>query len=89
MGKFRKKPVVIDAMQYDGTMQSADAIELWSEGQVVTSGERAFNTLDLTVLTREGAMLCSPGDYVIRGVMGEYYPCKPHIFVATYDPVEG
>jgi hypothetical protein len=42
----------------------------------------------LTILTLEGEMTASPGDYIITGVAGEKYPCKPQIFLATYEPVD-
>jgi hypothetical protein len=80
--KFRKKPVVIDAVRWDGT--NGDYICAWSQGKVTWHG--ALN--HLSVETLEGTMLASPGDVIICGVRGEYYPCKPDIFDATYEPAE-
>lgn len=82
MGYFRKKPVVIEAVQWDGQNrddlvafvgESLDVV--WSVG-----GCCFINTL-------EGRMTADMGDWIIRGVQGEFYPCKPDIFEATYEPV--
>jgi hypothetical protein len=85
--KFRKKPVVIEAWQYAGP-ESHDAIDIarWCGGviRVSTSGPPVF-----VIATLEGNHTASPGDWIIRGVQGEFYPCKPDIFEATYEPVEG
>jgi hypothetical protein len=79
--KFKKKPVVIEAIQWNGK----NLIEVNN-----FSDEVAFDQLsgDLYVYTLEGAMKVSINDWIIRGIKGEIYPCKPDIFVATYDPVE-
>lgn len=76
--QYRKKPVVIWAMEYDGENQAE--IVKWAGGK--------FESLNghLVVSTLEGLMTVSPGDYVIRGVQGEFYPCKPDIFEAIYEP---
>lgn len=82
--KFRKKPVVIEAVQV--TDDSIEDVLRW-----LNSGKAGF-TLSLKgefhINTLEGDMEVSPGDWVIKGVKGEFYPCKPDIFAATYDPVE-
>lgn len=85
MTKFRKKPVVIEAMQYDGTLLSATRISKWM----------GLDCVDLNLFidallidTLEGTMNASPGDWIIKGVAGEFYPCKPDIFAATYEPVD-
>jgi len=82
--QYRKKPVVIEAMRWDGN-ESAMAIEKWS-GHVVSRGED-FPDL-MSVETLEGDMNAAPGDYIIKGVQGEFYPCKPDIFEATYEAVD-
>jgi hypothetical protein len=87
--QYRKKPVVIEAMQWDGTAQAATPIVDW----ILSSGDRSArfrNGVDdvcIAIDTLEGTMFASPGDFVIRGVQGEFYPCKPDIFEATYEPV--
>lgn len=81
MAKFRKKPVVIEAMHYDGSVTSALDIREWAGCSV---GQK---TDELCIHTPEGTMNVSRGDWVIRGIKGEFYPCKPDIFAATYEAV--
>ena len=75
---YQKRPVVIQAMQWDGTPESANAIEEWSDGKV----ER--DDVHLEVKTLEGVMRANPMDWIIRGVQGEFYPCRDDIFTQTY-----
>lgn len=82
MPRFRKKPVVIEAMQFDGSYQSGKAILDWADETVHRS-----TLIGLSIKTLEGVMGVSAGDWVIRGVQGEFYPCKPDIFEATYEAV--
>lgn len=96
MPKFRKKPVVIDAMQFDGTIASASAICQWANAgasepliDYVTQDGDDKNAHDMLVHTLEGDHTASPGDWIIRGVAGEFYPCKPEIFAATYEAADG
>jgi hypothetical protein len=91
MPKFRKKPVVIEAVQWepdsDGAPKNAwppnwpildwDLAAQWTVGD---SGAA------LIIHTLEGDMRAEPGDWIIKGVKGEFYPCKPDIFAATYEP---
>lgn len=79
--KYRKKPVVIEAVQFTG--ENFDECKTFSGGvaHLPPAGP------GLQIETLEGLMLASVGDYIIRGVKGEFYPCKPDIFVATYEPV--
>lgn len=88
MPKFRKKPVEIEARRCDNHT-SPDAIAVWCGGKVVPHPEKNFTGGPMVVLieTLEGTMRAEPGDWVIRGVHGEFYPCKPDIFEATYDAV--
>lgn len=84
---YRKKPVVIEANQYTGT--NGQKLEDWSGGQVQESCEGDGGTKQVcTIRTLEGVMQADVGDFIIRGVKGEYYPCKPDIFEATYELVE-
>ena len=79
MPMFRKKPVAIEAMQWDGTRESAIRVSMWT-GSPLYGGEEI-----ITIDTLEGTMRAAPGDWIIKGVKGEFYPCKPDIFAATYE----
>ena len=81
--KFRKKPVVIEAVQHQPGIQHCEL------AQDVVAGVVLYNEDDtMTIRTLEGPMTAQPGDWIIRGIKGELYPCKPDIFAATYDPLE-
>lgn len=84
--RFQKKPVVVEAMQFDGSEESIEAIHLWSGGNLgwVGGGDRPIE--DAFVSTLEGDMSFGEGDWIVRGVAGEFYPVKPDIFAATYVP---
>jgi len=83
MGKYRKKPVVIEAVQWTG--ENADVVAEFF-GQEDTFG---LNDGIWNIMTLEGTMAASPGDWIIKGVAGEFYPCKPDIFEQTYESVDG
>jgi hypothetical protein len=86
--KYRKKPVVIEAMQWDGTASGATPIIDWilSNGGTATFDDYDGHAAVLRIRTLEGDMEVSARDQVIKGVQGEFYPCKPLIFEATYEP---
>lgn len=88
MSKFRKKPVVIEAEHFFSDME-APRICAWIEanGGKATYGQEDKKGVELLISTLEGVMTASVGDFIIRGVKGEFYPCKPDIFAATYEPV--
>lgn len=89
--QFRKKPVVIEAMQFlweEPNRTNAQAIVDW-----VTFYEHSASLPGpvlrwLTIHTLEGEMTAHPNDWIIKGVQGEFYPCKPDIFEATYEAVD-
>lgn len=85
--QFRKKPVVIEAIQFNGIDSYLDIVD-WAKASGNTSGSEGFEyrTPIMIIPTLEGAMAASPGDWIIKGVKGEFYPCKPDIFAATYEP---
>lgn len=84
MQKFRKKPVVIEAVQL--TVENLEVVEAWCNGSIKgLKLPREQQRIDIQTL--EGEMSATIGDFVIRGVKGEFYPCKPDIFAATYDAV--
>lgn len=92
MAKYRKKPVVIEAWRWTGEV-TEELKDIVTKPPFVFSYEsKSLNcnevVLKLTVETLEGTMIISAGDYIIRGVNGEYYPCKPYIFEKTYEIVE-
>ena len=80
MQRFRKKPVVVEAEQWLGTVEQKE--RLLAEGVIMD-----IPSLDGSCLvpTLEGNMTCQINDYIIKGIKGEYYPCKPDIFELTYD----
>ena len=84
--KFRKRPVVIEAVDWANTSQRKypDWLKIAIEQNRVW-----FSTIGtLKMHTLEGVMCAYEGDYIIQGVAGEIYPCKPDIFEKTYEPVE-
>lgn len=85
---YRKKPVVIEARVFDGSLASADHLQSWMRrggtNAIIRHQEGKPNFV-LYISTLEGLMLVAPHDYVIKGVKGEFYPCKPDIFAATYE----
>ena len=80
MPNFRKKPVVIEARQYRRNSLEAEQVAKWCGG---AQGPRGC-----IIRTLEGNHLASYGDWIIKGVKGEFYPCKPDIFAATYEPAD-
>ncbi|KAF5034212.1 hypothetical protein DSECCO2_598600 [anaerobic digester metagenome] len=94
--QYRKKPVIVEAIQWDGTHKSTREI-LEFMGQTVNNDVHTTLKFDeyvslctdkgMYIDTLEGGHMASVGDYIIRGAHGEFYPCKPDIFAKTYDPV--
>lgn len=102
--KYRKKPVVIEAVRvtaadYNPALETPwdscpfSEIPDWLEiaandGTLIPHNRGSTDYASWDIKTLEGTMTAGPGDYIIRGVKGEIYPCKPDIFKATYDPVK-
>jgi hypothetical protein len=88
---FRKKPVVIEAVQLDGTLKAFEAaVEFLGGASGAYNSHLSNDDPDrswLYINTLEGQMTARTGDWIIRGVKGEFYSCKPDIFAATYEPV--
>jgi hypothetical protein len=80
MAKYRKKPVVIEAVQWDGT--NYDEIGDWMGLNATCEINGAF-----VIPTLEGDMLALPNDWIIKGTAGEFYPCKPHVFEQVFEQV--
>lgn len=90
--KFRKKPVIIEAIQWDGTesgIQKIKAKFLALETLAKTGHLKRDEVTSWRIGTLEGGHIVTPGDWIIKGIKGEHYPCKPDIFEATYERVEG
>lgn len=80
MAKYRKKPVVIEAKELLYSTTSQEEIISWSNGAIKKGLDGG-----LIIPTLEGNMVANTGDFIIQGVNGEFYPCKPDIFEKTYD----
>ena len=85
MGYFRKKPVVIEAMQYDGN--NYYEVIRWAHSGLhpMSNSIITYDGAFLRIRTLEGNMIANVGDWIIKGVSGEFYPCKPDIFEKTYE----
>lgn len=94
MAKYRKKPVVIEAYQYEGDFVSSgnwtapDWVNEAYNNEILVYKEVDNTPPELYVKTIEGDMKCNYKDYIIKGVKGELYPCKPDIFEETYEQVD-
>lgn len=84
--KYRKKPVVIEAIQFLDEGHDVLALSDFMEQNLVIDYAIPDKPV-LKIATLEGVMMASVGDYIIKGVKGEFYPCKPDIFEATYEKV--
>lgn len=83
--KYRKKPVVIEAFKFDGTDESVDKISWIIDA--LKKGEVGRNSQGIHIETLDGIELAAPGDYIIKGVNGQIYPCKADEFELTYEEV--
>lgn len=94
MPKYRKRPVVIEAMRVpspcdDLNISAHGVLAAWMQMNCAAKWEVANERGEIHIETLEGIMKASNGDWIIMGVNGEFYPCKPDVFEATYEPVEG
>jgi hypothetical protein len=85
--KYKKKPVEIQAVQYTGNNEH-EIMEFAGDARVRCVPMSMTLRPSITIDTLEGVMTASEGDFIIRGVKGELYPCKPDIFAATYEAVD-
>lgn len=91
---YRKKPVVVEAVQFteqnlEELLQFCDKIDInYQETRYIANKGVTKFMINATVNTLEGDMIASIGDYIIKGVDGEFYPCKPDIFEKTYEVAE-
>jgi hypothetical protein len=84
MPLFRKKPVVIEAALVEAGKVPEFLKQAIADGHIYPTGQSSY-----IIRTLEGTMVALEGDYIIKGVQGEFYPCKPNIFRMTYEPVVG
>lgn len=87
--KYRKKPVVIEAWEF--TRDSLKAADSWVRryrNDINLFSQYGGEVLYIEIKTLEGTMRAELGDYIIKGIQGEFYPCKPDIFEATYELAE-
>lgn len=89
--KYRKKPVVIEAVRWTGENRE-EIKKICGRKAIFTARKQRADGLiiayDLLISTLEGGMYATTGDYIIKGIKGECYPCKPDIFEETYEEVE-
>lgn len=85
MGKYRKKPVEIEAIQFFDQPEELINIQEFMGNIDITIDYKDFNDPKLKIETLEGVMDASLGDWIIKGIKGEFYPCKPDIFELSYE----
>lgn len=85
--RYRKKPVAVEAIQF--TEKDYGAAQAFTGGKIIVVCRTEGGARRYVVRTLEGDMTVCEGDYIIRGVKGEFYPCKPDIFEQTYEEVDG
>lgn len=93
MGIYQKKPLEIEAFQWDGTESDGKRIEQWSKGKAryrdsIGDDTWTKSAAHLIVATTEGNMQGLPGDWIIKGIKGEFYPCADDVFRETYKLIE-
>jgi hypothetical protein len=86
--KYRKKPVVVEAIQYLGEENIFQVQEWFKKNKSSRDLIYKPETNEYYIKTLEGEYILTDGDYIIKGIKGEFYPCKPDIFHATYKEVE-
>lgn len=88
MKEYRKKPVVIQAVHYDWDDNEKSIDEAQDEVAEFMDANIVISDDDIEIETLEGTMYATKGDYIIKGIAGEFYPCKPEIFTQSYDEVQ-
>ena len=93
--KYQQKPLVVDAWQWNGedakVFCEENGLPEFNTGNTATlslDGDYSWSEFGLVIPTLEGNHVATKGDYIIRGLYGEYYPCKPDVFEATYSTLE-
>lgn len=88
MAKFRKKPIVIEAVQFDGNNHKEVLSFVYPDLSEDALNGATIMRLPIVIETLEGDMTASRFDWIIKGVNGEFYPCKPEIFEKTYEAID-
>lgn len=94
MPKFRKKPVVVEAIKFDGLNMTEIGDFVGKPCKPTLESDLAYQVgkeapiFSIPIHTLEGTMKAMSGDWIIKGINGEFYPCKPDIFEKTYEPVD-
>lgn len=88
MARYRKKPVEVEAIQWTGDNLEQCQHFLGNDFGGCTTERHPGGRSDITVLTLEGQHIARLGDYLIQGVQGEHYPCRPDIFESTYEKAQ-
>jgi hypothetical protein len=93
MPRFRKRPIVVEAERFDGTIECAERLSREYASNVWPQFGNTFEThMDWTgrlyVDTHGGLVVAEPGDWIVTGIDGERYPCRPGLFEALYEPDE-
>jgi hypothetical protein len=86
--KYRKKPIVVEAWQFTDDNKNQLLHDLQSEQMNIQPSSSEEGNPVILIPTLEGEMTASIGDYIIKGIRGEFYPCKPDIFEKSYEAVE-
>lgn len=86
--KYRKKPVEIEAIEFIDTPERIEEIFNFMENETMRVDYSVYCRPAVLIETLEGTMRADVGDYIIKGINGEFYPCKPDIFKKTYEEVE-
>lgn len=92
MAKYRKKPIEIEAFKWTGDINQTEdpiwIVEAIKKGDAWVQEDSINGAIEMRIKTLEGVMTANRGDYIIKGIKGEIYPCKPEIFEMTYEAVE-
>lgn len=86
--KYRAKPIIIEALEWDGTQACYERIRNFSDGRIQWGALVLHKGHELLAATAKGVMRASVGDFIIKGLRGEFSSCKPDVFHATYEVIE-
>jgi hypothetical protein len=87
LARYRKKPIVVEAVQFKDDAASLNKLSEFMNDDLVVDYKDPQNPV-VKIKTLEGVLTAQVGDYIIKGINGEFYPCKPDIFEKTYEPID-